>query len=483
MVPGAAPAPRRLHPASPILDVSTLGRQLLAPGVVALGAGGVRLLLMGVLVVLAWRVLAWWRRTYMLDGGVLRVESGVLARSQQLLPCERIQQVHLVQKLRHRMLGVAALEVRTAVGGGGSGVTLEVLDADDAEALRLALLRAKHGAVEKGQLRSGDRWVPAPWPVVTLSYGELAVAGLTGVQLLVVFVFAATALQVAGELSWDPLEGFDVAAFEVLGPVLVAAVVVGFLIVWLVTAAAASIFTDAGYRLTLTGDELHVVRGLLDRKEATLPLARVQAVRILASAPRRALGLVSLRIQSAGAGSGTEATRVAVPVLRVTELHRVLALVLPGATLPALHRPPPAALRRALVRRLVPALALASGLTVVIPAWGALWMLAVPAAAGLGVAAYRGLGHALAGEFLIARSGSFNRRTVIVPVGRTQSGTVRTTPLQRRSGLATLSVDLAGPGPSARVPDEAAGTAEALLGGVVGVVADHRPTDSPPSRR
>ncbi|MDP8987297.1 MAG: PH domain-containing protein, partial [Actinomycetota bacterium] len=137
--------PRRLHPASPVLDVSALGRQLVGPGVVALGAGGAGLLLVGVALVLALRVLAWWRRTYVLDGGVLRVESGILVRHQQLVPCERIQQVSLVSKLRHRALGVAVLTVDTAVGG-GSGVRLEALAAEEAEGLRARLLAAKLGA-------------------------------------------------------------------------------------------------------------------------------------------------------------------------------------------------------------------------------------------------------------------------------------------------------------------------------------------------
>ncbi|MGI8758681.1 MAG: PH domain-containing protein [Acidimicrobiales bacterium] len=492
--PGRGPAsvPRRLHPASPVLDVSSFGRQLLAPGVFALGTGGVRLLLLGVALVLALRVLAWWRRTYVLDDGVLRVESGLLARSQQIVPCERVQQVNLVQKLRHRALGVAVLEVRTAVGGGGSGITLDVLSTAEAEELRAALLQAKarvpepRPAVERGpgdEQAAGDgaagadasgtvdpapAWEPRPWPVVELRYGQLALAGITGVQLLVVFAFAATALQFAGDFSWDPLAGIDVAAVDLAGPLLLGILIVGILVVWLGTAAAVSIFTDADYRLVLVGDELQVSRGLLDRKEASLPLARVQAVRVAASAPRRLLGMVSVRIQSAGVGSGSEESRVAIPILPVTELDRVLALVLPGATLPALRRPPPAALRRALVRRMVPATALALLVTLAVRPWGPLALVLVPMAGGLGVAAYRGLGHALTERFLVARSGSFNRQTVVVPVERTQSGSVRANPWQRRAGLATLAVDLAGPGPSPQVPDELAATAEDLLAGVVG---------------
>ncbi len=478
--------PRRLHPASPFLDLSVLGRQLLGPGAIALGTGGLRVLVVLVVVVLAVQVLAWHRRTYQLGDGVLRVEGGLVVRSQQLVPCERIQQVNLVQKLRHRALGVAVLDVETA--GNDSGVRLEVLDIVEAERVRTALLAAKakgqrppsgedgthregtdqEGEDDDGRREGPARWVPAPWPVVELNYRQLAVAGMTGVELLVIVALAATASQVAGNLSWSPFSGIDLAALDALGPLMVAGAAVGFLAVWLGTAVAASILTDAGYRLTLVGDELHVVRGLLDRKEASLPLARVQAVRITASAPRRLLGLVSLRIDSAGSGSGDDDRRVSVPILPAADLDRVLALVLSGiAPLPPLQRPPPAARRRAVVHHVVPALAVAAALALVFRPWGVLVLALVPLMAGVGVAAYRGLGHALTPGFLVTRSGSFNRRTVVVPLARVQSARLQASPWQRQAGLATLSVDLAGPGPVPQVLDEAAGVGERLLAATV----------------
>ncbi|HWH34969.1 MAG TPA: PH domain-containing protein [Acidimicrobiales bacterium] len=363
--PAPGEGPRRLHPLSPVLDLSGLGRALLAPGAVALGAGGLRLLALGVVVVLALQVLAWSRRTYQLAGGVLRIEGGVVVRSQQLLPCERIQQVNLVQKLRHRALGVAVLEVEGA--GRESGARLAVLERGRAEALRADLLAAKRGTVGPGAGEAtgagagagaggvggpeAPEWVPTPWPVVTLGYRQLALAGVTGVELLVFLTVITTAVQFGGDRGWPSLDRFDLRLPGALGAVLVVAGVLAAVALWLGMAVAASILSDGGFRLTLVGDELHVQRGLLDRKEASVPLARVQAVRIDASAPRRALGLVSLRIDSAGAGSGEDDRRVRVPILAAGEVDRVLALVAPGsAPLPTLRSPPPVARRRSVVR-------------------------------------------------------------------------------------------------------------------------------------
>ncbi|MGH9184107.1 MAG: PH domain-containing protein [Acidimicrobiales bacterium] len=474
-----ATAPRRLHPLSPFFNVVALARQLVAPGVVALTAGGVRYLLAVVVAVLGVRVVAWWRRCYRLQGGVLHVESGVLVRSQQLVPCDRIQQVNLVRKLRHRLLDVATVRVETA-GGGDSSVELEVVSTEEAHRLRADLLAARTTVPPPARAGRGadgvgaePAWVPTEWPVVALTYPQLAVAGLTGSELFVFVALLGWAFQLAEELPGDLLGQVDLG--DVVGGLdLPLALGLGAVLVALSSASAVtwSILRNAGFTLTLVGDELHARRGLLDRREAVLPTGRIQAVRVTASPLRRAVGYVSVRLQSAGLGTESEERRVAVPILPAADLDRVLGLVLPGAVLPPLRRPPRVALHRAVVRWTAPTTAVAVPAAAAWPP-GALALLAVPLAVGLGVATYRGMGHARLGPHLVTRRGALIRRTVIVPAERAQSGRVRATPFQRRVGLATLFVDVAGPGTTPRVKDEEAVVARRLLGQLMAEVGHH----------
>ena len=101
------------------------------------------LLALGALVLLAWSTVEWLRRTYPLEGGALRLEEGVLARKLRAVPFDRIQQVDLVRKPLHRLLGVASLRVETAGGGTAAEVDLDVVTLDEARALRTSLLQAK----------------------------------------------------------------------------------------------------------------------------------------------------------------------------------------------------------------------------------------------------------------------------------------------------------------------------------------------------
>jgi putative membrane protein len=504
-VPGAGPAPgdpgvplegggpRRLHVLSPVFFAAGHVRRLWPLALLIAARREWWLLAVGALVLLGWSSIEWLRRTYQLEGGALRLEEGVLARNLRAVPFDRIQQVDLVRKPLHRLLGVATLRVETAGGGSAAEVDLDVVTLEEARALRASLLRAKarmaSGAQAAEGQAAGEVGVAAPAAervLLRLRLAEVMLAGITGSR-------AAAALVVLGPLTqaadWFPgldewlFRRFDPQAVAPTTPAAFLAVAVLAVAAWLGLAAASSIVTDYGFTLARVGDDLVVRRGLLERREAHLPLVRLQVVRIEESLLRRALGLASIRIQSAGRAGGADqtASRLAIPILQRTEVNRVLDELLPeAAPIPRLLAPPPAARRRAVTRSVVRTTMVvavvglglwrleALGVLEVSPAIVLVGLPVLALAAAAGLAAYRSLGHATGEGFLYARVGVAIRVLTVVPVAKAQSGSVRSTPFQRRSGLATLHVDIAGGGPAPRVHDEAEPTAEDLLQLVLG---------------
>ena len=508
--PGAGP--RRLHLLSPVFFAVGHARRLWPLALLIAARRQWWLLALGALVLLAWTTVEWLRRTYALEGGALRLEEGVLSRQLRAVPFDRIQQVDLVRKPLHRLLGVATLRVETAGGGSAAEVDLDVVTLAEARALRSSLLRAKaalvpeqSGAAASGGLATGSGAAPVPGGsghagpaaaetaarpaervLLRLRLGEVMLAGITGSR-------AAAALVVLGPLrqatDWFPglsdwlLARFDPEAVTPTTPAAFLVVAALAAVVWLGLAAVSSIVTDHGFTLARVGDDLVVRRGLLERREAVLPLTRLQVVRIEESLLRRALGLASVRLQSAGrAGRSDEtASRLAIPILQRVQVNRILGELLPGAApIPALAAPPPAARRRAVTRSVLRTALVAA--VVALPVWFlatrnglgvapsfTLFMLPLLAlAVAVGLAAYRGLGHAAGERFLYARAGAAIRVLTVVPVAKAQSGSVRSSPFQRRAGLATLHVDVAGGGPVPRVYDETEPRAEALLQLVLG---------------
>src|SRR5829696_847037 len=531
--PGAALGPgvpvegggrRRLHVLSPVFFATGHALRLWPLGVLVAARRQFWLLAVGALVLLAWSTLEWLRRTYELEGGALRLEQGVLTRKLRAVPFDRIQQVDLVRKPLHRLLGVATLRVETAGGGKEAEADLDVVTLAEARDLRATLLRAKAqaaaGAVDsRARPGSGSATLPVggpPGPVggsgapagtgagagapteadlaappaervlLRLGLGEVMLAGITGSR-------AAAALVVLGPISqasdWFPglsdwlFSWFDPEAVTPTTPAAFVAVAVLGAVVWLGLAAASSVVTDYGFTLARAGDDLVVRRGLLERREAVLPLARLQVVRIEQSLLRRALGLASIRIQSAGRTGGRDETagRLAIPVLPRVRVNQVLEELLPGAApVPRLLLPPAAARRRSVTRSALKATLVMAAIALLLWRLTAVGVLAVPPALALlalpvlalaaaaGLAGYRSLGHATREGFLYARAGFAIRVTTAVPVAKAQSGSVRSSPFQRRAGLATLHVDIAGGGPTPRVFDESQGTATGLLQVVLG---------------
>src|SRR5919201_4382137 len=140
--------PRRLHPLSPVFFAAREARRLWPIVLLVFARRQLWLLVLAAGVLAAVVVLEWLRRTYPLGDAAMRIEEGVLARRRRLLPFDRIQQVDLVRKPLHRLLGVATLRVETAGGSGGSEADLEVIALAEAERLRATLLRARAAALQ-----------------------------------------------------------------------------------------------------------------------------------------------------------------------------------------------------------------------------------------------------------------------------------------------------------------------------------------------
>lgn len=469
--------PQRLHPASPVLDLILSARQWALPIVIlSFGSAGSLvagpLLFVALAALVAWKVVAWRRFSYRLANDVLTIEQGVFQRNRREVPLGRIQQVDLQRRLRHRVLGVAIVRIDTAGGGGGAEAVLEAIADDEAHALRTLLLRRAPAAAaasgeqsESGEVDDDDgspRGEAAPTgppvEVASLSVRDLALAGVSGSRLAAALPIALAAWGLLFELPGDVAD--DVLGFLPSGTgvfVLAAIIAVPFI---LVTAVASSILTDYGFTLVRVGSDLHLRRGLLDQREATLSLHRIQVLRVQENLVRRALGLCAVELQSAGSGTAAEGavSRLTIPLVRTADLDALLALVLPAAVdRPELIPAPAAARRRAWVRRvLIPAaivVAVAAFWTITTSGWAVLAaLLVVPFVIGAELT-YRNLGHVATTTIVVARGGGYVRTTSLVPVAKTQSTRLRSTWFQRRVGLATLSIDVAGRGSVPRVAD------------------------------
>ena len=492
----------RLHPASLIVGVPLVQivRALVIPAFAVLaGSGGDRtqllvLVVLGVLVVT--RVLAWQRFRWSFDGEAVRVEQGVLSRSRRVVGVDRVQQVELERPFVQRLLGVATIRIETAGSDAGPEVELRVLALAEALALRDALQPRPAARDADGTEHADAPADPEEDVVLALPLRRVALASVTGAQLLVAPALLAGALQLAGDrvdelievaIAWlvELQEGGVVPGTRTwfVGALAVAVVAVA-------TTLVVSVVRDGGFVVVRVGDDLVLRRGLLGTRESTVPVRRVQVVRVSANPLRRALGVATLRIHSAGGSAGGGDRRAVIPLITLAELPGLLDDLLPELDgVPELRPHPLAARRRALLRRLrglaswsVPAtlawvaLALApdgSDLVARLPLPapvvdllardGAAWT--VPLALGVLLVAvqavfahleHSALGHAADAHVVVARHGALSRTLSVAPLARLQGVTHRVSWFQARRDLATVRAHVAGPGGDLVVLDAAA---------------------------
>ncbi len=443
--PALPTAWRRLHPLSPLLRFARAA-VLLAVLVATQSvpsrrpvSGGVHLLDLLILVLaVAGGVVSWLVTRWRIEGGDVWIETGLVRRRSRRVPLSRLQAVDLVQPLLGRVLGLAALRLRT--GGGRSGdALLAYLGHGEAVALRSQLLALRSGVgplagaaspVTDAPAPVADRpWVEAlglsvgaPQPPAPPASGPPVDS--TGVPARPSVLAVPTGrLLLATAVSGTSLTPVAICVLLALAAgsgVLPRSLVVSLPVFAL--AAASGVWRrvngDFGFTLWSVPEGLVVRSGLLQTTLETIPRGRIQSVRLLEPLAWRLFGWCRVDVKVAGSamkggeGQGAAEARVVrslMPVARREEVETALELAAPGALRAGAElRPAP---RRARIKAPL---------------------------------SYHFLAAADDGTYVIGRVGRLRRATTIVPLAKAQSVRLVQGPVQRRLGLVTVAVDVPG---------------------------------------
>ena len=313
--------------------------------------------------------------------------------------------------------------------------------------------------------------------LVSVPLGHVALATATGRRLLLLPAGAAVLLSIAGDLGF--FRRADDVGRDVLLELGIVGAALALLVVGVVALAAtvvAGVLRDARWTLTADDDVLRVRRGLTTERTATVPRSRVQRVTVDRSWLRGLLGFSSVTIHSAGGlGAGQDPNQqldrqLTVPLLPDADVDALVDELLGTADgeRPLLEPHPPIAGRRAMVRGglgTLPLLVPLVALVVVGPLPTAVLVVA-PVLVLVGIAVgrqrHRRRASGASARLVGARTGLVGTSTAWAPRRKVQGGAVVATLFQRRRGLASLWVHLAGPSGGVAMVDLDAGTAAGL---------------------
>jgi putative membrane protein len=408
---------RRLHPLSPILRgikalwlvIAAISWQGFAQFGLQIGAAVVAGVGVATLIG-SW--VAWHFTGYWIAGRELHIHDGVLSRRQRTIPLERLQSVEVVQPLLARALGLAELRCEV-VGAKTTEAPLAYLTLAQAKTLRRRLLELSRALDEAPTVEHTDAAVhthqddtdraaivdePATPALIKVPAARLFISQLLTPQVFTLpFAVAAT----IGLFVWQP----DVTFFGLAGVITATA---GILL-----KPVRQAMSDYDFTMYDTDDGLRVRRGLTERRTTTLPISRVTAVMIVWPLLWRRAGWVNCRVANAGGSGQNPQERLSgdtlLPVGTADDARVVTSHALPGVDMLA-------ASLQGVPRR-------------------ARWF--VPFGQPV-------LAAALTERAFITRRGRLTTKLVAVPYNRIQSVRLVQGPLQRRLGLASVHVDIAG---------------------------------------
>jgi len=467
---------KHLHPVAMLVgaikSVRRWGSGLLFPGILLLLSQGfsLRMVVLFLLVILVgaalaalWGFLSWRATTYAVTDNSFRLRQGVFQKSERTISLEHVQSVDTVQGIIQRVFGVVEVRIETAGGGASEpDASLSALDRDAAQTLRREIEDSNRDRSEETK---------GPTILRRLSTRELLIAGATSGQIGVAFSVLAVGFQFLDDVLSDDLVRRLVETYEPNWQmVLLILFPVCLLLAWFL-AIAGTVLAYTGFTLSREGNFLYIKRGLLERREATIPLARIQAVRVSEGVLRQPFGLAAVRVESAGYGEDAGVSSMLFPLLPRDEVNELLAEAAPEfAANPGLEPLPRRARRRYVFRStsLYLIIAVAAALVSVLvfhTGAGLPALTLVPFAAAYGLLCHRDAGWAFDKDRLIVRYRRLGRKTAVAPRRRLQSRGIISSPFQRRARLATFLAEVAsGSGGSAlRVKDLDAGSAGDLV--------------------
>ena len=440
--------PKRLHPITSVLHFLKNVKELFFPFMIIFlfGGNGLSLDYWEIMIASAFIVFSlimgifsWLRYTYRVEDGELRIESGVFVRKKRYIPFERIQSLDFSEGILQRPFGLVKVRVETAGSSGtldAEAVLTAITKADAARIQEVLISVKKTGRIETEVLVVD----PGPESLYKIKFSQLLLLASTSggagvvISAVIAFWFQFDEL-IPYEKVFNELKGFISS-----GLVFVSAIVfLILLLAWLISVVGTMI-KYADFTVEKVADDLIISRGLLEKRQLTIPLNRVQGILISENLIRQPLGFGSVFLESAGGSVKEDRSKTLIlPIMKKAEMASILEDLFPDYDFTLTIVPSPKrALKRYLFRYLVPALMIVAASFVFFRPWGYLTLLLLPIAAIWATINHKDAGWNLQDQQLTLTYRGIVKNTIFMKKNRIQTLSVRESFFQKKQTLSTI---------------------------------------------
>lgn len=461
---------RRLHPIAAVSNVLKQAKELLFPFIifVVVGSKGTTWDLfyliastVAVLVVFVTGILSWLRFTYRIEEGELRIEEGIFIRKKRYIPFERIQSLDFSEGILHRPFGLVKVRVETAGSSGEAEGVLTAIKKEEALFIQEFLQNVKMEDYEIA-LRDFAQEQNEHILYKISSKELLLLASTSGGVGVVISACIAFFFQFDDFIPYEKVfQGLE--TFITSGLLFISIIVfIGFFIAWAI-AVMGTMLKYANFTLKIVNEDFIITRGLLEKRQITIPLNRIQAIRIQENLIRQPLKYASVYIESAGgATDNSEGSRVALfPIIKKNRIRAILEPFIDGYSLvDECISVPRKAFIRYLFRGWVIVVPLVIVLTLLWHWWGLMSLILLPISALWSYLMYKDAGWRVQDNQLTLAYRTTIKHTIYMRKNRIQTLNMRESYLQRKSGLSSIQA-----------------TAKSGIGGTGGTVRDLKKED------
>ncbi|MDQ4037287.1 MAG: PH domain-containing protein [Actinomycetota bacterium] len=412
--------------------------------------------------------LSWYRFTYQVANRQLIIAQGIFSRRVRTIPVDRIRAIDSQVGPLHRVLGLARLKIEAAAAGtGNEEAEIDGLSTATALALRSDLLRARRrptrssageapGAPRVAQAddqafgsfgdnrqiegTGADEFSDEMFDDVEYSRSRaswLLYAPLVGSYLAIPLAGIGFLSQFVDDLpqTWFSWVNVDPGTFSA-GQFALA--VMAVLVLLAIGAVIGAVFLNWRFRLVKRGELMVSERGLLTRRNVSVEIPRIRGYMLSEGLGMRLVRAARLTALITGVSSANSRSQL-LPLGPRAEAEAVARRAVRRFDTP-LRRHPAAALRRRLVRSVLPGVViLGAGLILNLAAVSAVGAVLTVLGIPLGIDRYRSLGHAAEGDAFAVRSGSLVRQTTVMQRRAVVGWKIQQSYFQKRAGVSTVT--------------------------------------------
>lgn len=341
----------KLHPVTTVINVVKALKDLLIPIIIIVVANGFNInldyrsetffsemiplfiLVIVLLITIINGLVKWWTFTYWFEDSELRVEYGLFVKKKRYIPFDRIQNLNYKEGIFHRIFKLVQVQVETAGSKSGKPeAELTAVTRTAADEIEIQMKRAKQqDSIENEFTEVVEEQEPASTILHKMKVPELLLLATTssGIGVVLAGVFAVFS-QFAEFIPFDAI--YEEVAFLMEYSYIVAMILIALalLTAWVISVGI-TFLNYFNFTVIKQQDQLIITRGLIEKKRVTIPLNRVQAIKLVENPFQQILGLASVAVESAGGGFSGENDKkiILFPLIAKKEAIAPLAKLFP----------------------------------------------------------------------------------------------------------------------------------------------------------